>query len=208
MITAVATPTESEATRAWLERAVCWRVASLLFSPPSEAGLRELRALEEELPSHHRETIAPLTAVTLDDWAAEYHARLGPGALPATESAYDDNALAGRGPLLADVAGFYEAFAYRPDIREVPDHLSVELGFLSYLALKAAFAAFEGHDLELELTQQAYADFYDRHPASWLARFGERLDAGDSPFYEAALAFGLQLGADLLARFPAFRMAH
>jgi TorA maturation chaperone TorD len=120
---------------------------------------------------------------------------LGPGGIPACESSYDENALAGRGPLIADIAGFYEAFAYHPTNApsEVPDHISVELGFLSYLAMKIAFATYEGKDEEAQVARDAYERFLNDHLHYWAEPFQQTVARAASPFYSmgAGWVFGL-----------------
>jgi TorA maturation chaperone TorD len=113
---------------------------------------------------------------------------LGPGGLPSCESSFDKAALAGRGPLLAAIGGYYQAFAYEPDAREreVPDHIAVELDFLAYLAFKGAFAAEAQLTEELEVTTQAYDAFMRDHLRFWIGPFLESLVAVDSDIYRAA----------------------
>lgn len=174
----------------WLEVAASWRFASLLFQSPSEQSMTEVRALAGEVGLDWRASAKRLAEIPLDVWQAEYHRVLGPGGIPACESSYDDNALAGRGPLLSRIAGFYEAFAYRPDEAspEVPDHLSIETGFLAYLALKAAFATDAGADEPLALAREGYQRFLDEHLLYWIERFEERIAASESAVYGEALA--------------------
>lgn len=128
------------ALRVWLERAVCWRVAGTLFRAPTADTLTELRLLLPMLPDEARDEAAGLLDLPLDTWEREFHRVLGPGGLPSCESSFDRAALAGRGPLLAAIGGFYQAFAYEPDDREreVADNIAVELDFLAYLAFKGA----------------------------------------------------------------------
>ena len=173
----------------WLEVAAAWRFVSLLFQSPSEQSTAELRALSEEVGLAWRASARELAEIPLEVWQAEYHRVLGPSGVPACESSYDDNALAGRGPLLSRVAGFYDAFAYRPDEAspEVPDHVSIETGFLAYLALKAAFATDAGEDEPLALAREAYQRFLDEHLLYWIARFEELLAASGSAVYGEAL---------------------
>ncbi len=172
----------------WLSTAAGWRYASLLFQSPTPEAHSDLRALVAELPEEFRPSAQELSAIPLDEWKTEYHRTLGPGGCPVCESSYDDNALAGRGPLLAEIAGFYQAFAYRPDseTRETPDHLSVELGFLSYLALKIAFAISEERPEQGQIAEEAYWHFLEVHPLFWLGRVGERIKQSGSAFYNAA----------------------
>lgn len=183
--------TSSPTVASWLELAAAWRFASLMFQTPSDGSLAELRALTSEVPEAWRDEARALAAFPPEDWSTEFHRVLGPGGCPASESSYDDNALAGRGPLLARVAGFYDAFAYRPyDVTaEVPDHASVELGFLSYLALKCAYATYDRNDTALDVTARAYHRFIDEHLRWWCDRFAERLEAAESALFAGAGAW-------------------
>ena len=186
----------SDLTR-WLETAVAWRCASILFQSPTPEAHRDLVALVSELAAAGGEAVGRLAAVGFEEWAAEYHRVLGPGACPASESSYDDNALAGRGPLLAGISGFYEAFAFKPaDAEEVPDHISVELAFLAYLALKVAFASHQERSVEREIAEDAYRSFLDEHPRYWLGRLHERVAASGSEFYGTAADWVLELAAE------------
>ncbi len=179
------------ALHVWLERAACWRCASTLFRFPTADGLAELRVLLPMLPDEARDAGAALIDVPLDTWESEFHRVLGPGGLPSCESSFDRAALAGRGPLLAAIGGFYEAFAYEPDAqtREVPDNIAVELDFLAYLAFKGAFAADAQRTEELEVTTHAYDAFLRDHLGFWIAPFLESLAATDSEVYGAAAAW-------------------
>jgi nitrate reductase assembly molybdenum cofactor insertion protein NarJ len=200
------------AVAGWLARSARWRLASLLFSAPSEAVVGEARAVASELVamtgSEPDDGSAPpgadergaglqaglgrvaqsLLSTALDAWVDEFHRVLGPGGIGATESAYDPNALAGRGPLVADVAGFYRAFAYEPVLEtgEVPDHLSLELGYLAFMAMKVAFACHDGDDERRGIAEKAYSKFLAEHLLVWYPRFAEQVEATESTFYGAA----------------------
>jgi TorA maturation chaperone TorD len=190
----------------WLERAACWRFASTLFRTPSTDVLAELHALLPALPNDTRDSAADLVSTNLDEWEREFHRLLGPGGLPSCESSFDRAALAGRGPLLASIGGFYQAFAYRGGEGDaVPDDIAVELDFLAYLAFKAAFA---GHERELEaltITVQAYEAFLRDHLAFWIAPFLDSLLATDSTFYREAAAWLRLICERLAAATPSTR---
>lgn len=181
----------------WLELAAAWRFGSLLFQAPSDKHLAELQALAAEVAPERRKDAATLIAFSAEDWPAEFHRVLGPGGCPASESSYDDNALAGRGPLLSRVVAFYEAFAYRPSAvtPEVPDHISMELGFLSYLALKCAYASQDDNANALEVASHAYQRFIDDHLRWWMDRFAERIEGTESPQYIGACVWARRLAA-------------
>lgn len=172
-------------TRAWLEAAAVWRFLSLLFQLPTAESYAELQRLTDELPHDQRDRARELMTIPLEAWEAEFYRVLGPSGIPACESSYDENALAGRGPLIADIAGFYEAFAYHPGQApaEVPDHLSVELGFLSYLAVKIAFALYEAQTEEALVARKAYERFLKDHVGYWAEPFRRTVERANSSLY-------------------------
>ena len=192
----------------WLETAARWRLLSLLFQLPTRESRRELKRLAGSVPNGLGALGRDWTRVPLRDAASEFHRVLGPGGIPAVESSYDPNALAGRGPLLADIAGFHEAFAYRPEKppAEVPDHIAVELDFLSYVAFKVAFALHEGRGGEAGIAWQAYDRFLEQHLATWMAPFRERLALTASPFFAQA-AESIELPTKKQKAAPSFRRA-
>jgi TorA maturation chaperone TorD len=171
-------------SRRWLETAARWRVLSLLFQLPTRESRRELNRLVEGLPGELAAAAREWTRFPLKDAEAEYHRVFGSGGIPATESAYDPNALAGRGPLLADIAGFHEAFAYRPERppAPVPDHIAAEADFLSYLALKVAFALDAENDEEGQIAVRAFERFLSDHLRAWLPAFQERAERAGLPW--------------------------
>jgi TorA maturation chaperone TorD len=172
----------------WLERAADWRFASLLFQEPHAVTGPGLAALVPLLPADHRADTAALAAEQ-DDRSEHYYAVLGPGGCPASESAYDHAAMANRGPLIAEVSAFYEAFAYPPRLTSdlAPDHVAVELDFLAFLAMKVAFAWYAGRDDDRKVAEAAFFDFLDRHPRFWLIALRDRLQgSGNAEFAHAA----------------------
>ena len=75
------------------------------------------------------------------------------------------------GPLLAELAAFYEAFAYRPRTVDPPDHVAVEAGFVGYLRLKEACALACGEAGHAETAARAAEAFLAEH----LTRLAEPL---------------------------------
>jgi TorA maturation chaperone TorD len=172
----------------WLERAACWRFGSLLFQEPAAARTAELQALVPVLPAARRVDAAAL-AGEQGVRSERYYSVLGPGGCPAAESAYDRAAMANRGPLIAEVSAFYDAFAYPPRLTTdlVPDHVAVELDFLGFLALKIAFALHEGRGEDREIAETAFFEFQKNHPGYWMDALRDRLSAdGDDTFARAA----------------------
>jgi TorA maturation chaperone TorD len=176
-------------SRRWLEAAARWRLLSLLFQLPTRESRRELNRLADAASEGLATLAKEWTRVPLKQAEAEYHRLFGSGGLPATESAYDPNALAGRGPLLADIAGFHEAFAYRPERAPaaVPDHIAAQADFLSYLAFKVAFALDAENDEDARIAAQAFERFLDHHVRTWLPAFRERAEPAAAPRLARAL---------------------
>jgi TorA maturation chaperone TorD len=172
----------------WIERAAIWRFTSLLFQSPSKESAADLAALAAEMPKNLRARARRLAAYSAHDREVDYHRYLGPGGIPASESSFDESALAGRGPAIAAIVAYYEAFAYRPvrEGMEIADHVSVELGFLSYLALKIAFGFHQGDEEKSETARAAYRRFLQEHALFWFPRFIERMKETDSKFYHDA----------------------
>jgi len=96
--------------------------------------------------------------------------------------------MAGKGVLLADVAGFYAAFGFGPaSPAETEDHVGAELEFMSLLALKEAWALAEGHDDGLAVVRAAQRAFLADHLGRWAGAFaGDLAAASPSPYYAAA----------------------
>lgn len=151
-------------SHALLADAAVWRVLSLLFQRPAGAWLQELRALARELADPE---IATAVEAASEVGEGEYLAWLGPGgAIAPREPAYQP--LQDPGRLLADLSGFYEAFAYRPRQEDPPDHIATELGFAGFLRLKAAYAWKAGRPRDAELTSRALHRFLVDHLAPFL----------------------------------------
>jgi DMSO reductase family type II enzyme chaperone len=110
---------------------------------------------------------------------------------PPYEGAYGPPQMAGKAVLLADVAGFYRAFALEPaeGQPEVEDHVCAELEFMSVLAFKEAWALAESLGEALEVTRDAQRAFLGEHLGRWAPAFAERLAAAaTSGFYPIAAA--------------------
>lgn len=176
-----------------LLRAARYRALSLLFLPPTDATGLELQALAADLMAHDRGLAEPLEALAADADATLgnlYHLAMGPtGAVRDCESDYEVNPLGGKGPLLADIAGFYQAFLYEDvSVHGLGlDHLSAQLGFVGWLALRQAFAR---HTLETEgeaLCEGAARSFVGAHLGRWIATCLARLrERCPETWYDAA----------------------
>ncbi len=97
-----------------------------------------------------------------------------------------------KGQALADLLGFYQAFGFKPSeqVKELPDHIAVELEFMGLLLLKEAYALQEGWQEEGAICVDAERTFLTDHLGSWVFSFCERVEETTSaPFYRAAAGF-------------------
>ena len=93
------------------------------------------------------------------------------------------------GPAAVAARRFYLQWSAMPETewRIPPDHIALELGFLAYLARRAAEAT---HDAERWRILQASREFLRRHVLPWLPRFCEALASSTTdPFFIGLAAF-------------------
>jgi len=179
------------AARECLLAAARLRAASVLFAPPRPGLPDELRGLAAPLGEGARGRILDLAALAGPDLEEEYHRVFAPaGPCSTGESDYEASCLAGKGPLLADVAGFYRAFSFNPslELRESPDHVAVELSFAAFLKLKEAHAAAGGMRDEARTCRDAFGKFRREHLDRLLSPFLGRLGSSSAGGFYAAAA--------------------
>lgn len=186
--------------------AVCQALA-LGFTYPSGALLAQLETrwtdlLKAALPwpggvRPYFEQAAHLLHTSDGEALEREHVRLfGPaGRCSLHETAYGDaGRLLGKAAHLADIAGFYLAFGLQPSSTDAhpEDHVSLELEFMSVLALKEAYALVEGWRERLDVTREAQAGFIRDHLGTWIDAMAEQLQTcHPHPFY-ATLGEALQ----------------
>ncbi|MHC4470839.1 MAG: molecular chaperone TorD family protein [Planctomycetota bacterium] len=162
-----------------LERAARYRLLHLLVRPPVPGRREEIEAVGREIPGLGLE---PLIAASDEEAAAEAFRLLGQaGSVSACASDYVEDGYADKGPFLADVAGFYRAFGFTPTLAENPDHFAAMFEFLSFLALKQAWAGREGDEEQREIAADAEAKLLAERVRPYLSRFSERLLAAAPP---------------------------
>lgn len=100
----------------------------------------------------------------------------GTGACPDGEVYY--RASNSSGTILADIAGFYNAFGFPLPVEgdEKPDHVSSELEFVGFLYAKEAHALHAGNAEAAEVTREARLAFLRDHLALWIASFATALE--------------------------------
>lgn len=121
---------------------------------------------------------------------------------PLSEGSYH---LAERGPVLGDVTAFYEAFRIKFHEKSgPPDSMKMELGFLSYLALKKVYALENKLTEAFQITEDAEKKFLNDHLGRWGELFANRLEkTTDKLFYKT---LGTLLNAWIKAECARFRI--
>lgn len=168
-----------------LRSAAEWRLLALALECPGEtwqAQMDDLGAEVEDadlkqLAQHARQEAAPEL----------YHTVFGPGG-PAAPREVSYVRSIQPGQVIADVQAFYDAFAYCPTLDEPPDHIAVELGFLGYLHLKAAYAASCGDEERTATATGAMLRFTARHLASVAVPLAKLLETSEIRYLALAAA--------------------
>jgi TorA maturation chaperone TorD len=92
---------------------------------------------------------------------------------PIYEAEYDRNRAVSQGPTLADIAGFYRAFGLELAVSERPDHIALELEFMSVLAYKEALAFQNNLTEQAQICRDAQKKFLEAHLGRWAGLFAE-----------------------------------
>lgn len=157
--------------------AVC-RMLALGFARPTEEGrkfLAESAGLSGAGPlGDALAVIAREAAVAdLDALRASYLRVFDPRCEPHPyEAEFRCEHFQQRTEMLADIAGFYRAFAAQPDA-ERPDHVACELDFLALLGTKEANALAAGEPEKAAVCQEARRKFLEEHLLAWAGDFME-----------------------------------
>jgi len=150
-----------------------------------------LSGLAPEAAAHAAEAAQMLAAQSIETVAVE-HARLfmGPFHLvaPPYGSYYLDDNQTVMGDSTAEVEAFYHACGLHlaDDFHELPDHITVELEFISFLAFSQRQAAASADDAELRRLVVLQREFLGKYLMPWLEPFTAAvINDGEAPFYQA-----------------------
>lgn len=179
-------------------RATLFGALALGFRPPTEetitrligeangAALAEAACpLDAETHSQLAAAVEDLTSVkeaTVAGLSASYRRLFGHtsrGSVPPYQTEYGAEAIFQQPQELGDLMGFYRAFGLtlNPAEHERPDHVSCECEFLSFLALKEAYALEHQDGAMLEETRKAQRHFLRDHLGRFISAFIKRLAA-------------------------------
>jgi len=220
-----------------LARATLYSALALGFRPPQEEAIarlvkpQEAAALEDAaalLDADRNGRLVFLVeavaeaggagAAVLNSFYRSLFGHTVRGTVPPYETEYGNEALFQQPQELADLVGFYHAFglAVKSGEHERPDHISCECEFLTFLAMKEAYALEHQETEMLEQTRNAQLLFLKDHLGRFLPSFAARL-ARENPcgFYGAlaelclrfvsqeSVRLGVPLGGVNLALRPA-----
>ncbi len=129
------------------------------------------------------------TATLISSYRALFgHTVRGP--VPPYETEYGNEALFQQPQEMGDLMGFYQAFGLtvRVEEHERCDHISCECEFLSFLALKEAYALDHQEPEMLEETRKATRLFVRDHLGRFLPAFAKKLSREDRSGFYGTLA--------------------
>lgn len=80
------------------------------------------------------------------------------------------------GMIAANVSGIYglSGLAVSPEINELPDHIAIELEFMSFLCEKETTALKEGNQNGMAAAQQEQRNFMENHLVRWFPKFAKK----------------------------------
>ena len=166
-----------------LRDAAEWRLISLLFDCPRGDWFRQVNELGRQVTDKKLRKAAK--AARKEASEGLFHSVFGPGGpAPGREVSY--RSWVEPGQLLSELAASYSAFCYKPATGEVPDHITVETGFMSYLRLKELYAR-ENNDAEhADITAEAASHFSDEHLTKYAQKLKKLLAASDIEYLRLA----------------------
>jgi TorA maturation chaperone TorD len=171
-----------------------WKFLSSVFKCPGDVSAPSIEKLASELPSELGDSARAICSMLADPQVeAVYHRLLGSGG-PVSPYGSDyqgsgEEGVREKGVILGDVAGFYKAFEFdhSSEVLEVPDHIAVELAFISYLKLKEAYALMNDDESAYRICREAEDEFLNEHLLGWVPQFVERITGhGAHEYYDMA----------------------
>lgn len=213
------TPTYEEA----MGRSALYELLSLAFLYPNPGARETLAGGARKLEAWTGQGHQPGVARALGDLAAalerstdealegDHIAVFGhtvSSDCPPYESEYGQAHIFQKSQALIDLGAFYQAFGVQanPDLKERPDHISVELEFMHLLTMKEAYAAKNSHgNGRVWICREAQEAFLAQHLVPWVRTFTVRMGekVGSSNVYRS---FAALLDAFLAGEAEAFRL--
>jgi nitrate reductase assembly molybdenum cofactor insertion protein NarJ len=166
-----------------LGEAVDWRLLSVLLERPAHDWRDAVKRLAHDAADAD---LRPLADAADRATEGSYLRAFGPGGVVSPREIAHTRTR-DPGHVLAQLGAMYDAFAYRPQTEETPDHVSVETGFVAFLRMKQAFAVACRKDEAARLAAEAAEWFVERHLSTFVQPLTERLSAGPDAYLSGAL---------------------
>lgn len=181
-----------------VQRANCFKLlAACFYEPDKELFLQEgvcdnLTALLAACHSAKAAMAATMMKKALEEQSEETlqveYARLFVGPFELAAPPYGSVYLEGNRRLMGDstlaVRKMYQEHGLTLDVKEVPDHIALELEFMHYLCLREANAEAKTNTNEANRLAEAQSDFMENFLGPWLAEFCTAIrNTTESPFY-------------------------
>jgi len=161
-----------------LHDAAAWRLIGLLFECPHPGWLAQVASLGLAMRDERLKTAAEAAGAEASEGL--HHSLFGPGGpVSPREVTYSNGVQLGY--LLSELNAYYAAFAYRPKTIEPEDHLSVEAGFMAYLAMKQAYAITSDDEAGAQVANRAAAQFLADHLSRMVEPIARALEVGGPP---------------------------
>jgi nitrate reductase assembly molybdenum cofactor insertion protein NarJ len=146
------------------DNAVEWKLLSLLFMRPTKNWIARLNLAVRE--TKNAELQVTVKAAKNESFPIDlYETTFSPeGMLSLRESTYNKNISFEH--YFTQLPALYEKFDYQPEFSGSPDHLAIELGFVSHLCLKQAFGKILGHHERSKIEGDVSERFIQTHLCS------------------------------------------
>jgi nitrate reductase assembly molybdenum cofactor insertion protein NarJ len=184
-----ATTVESVRALQLLSEAAEWRLLSMLFACPQGDWREHVTMLAREVPDVELQHAA--RCMMEEAGEGLYHSTFGPGG-PAAPREVSHREYMTPGASLAELAAYYEAFAFNPVTDEPPDHVAVECDFVAYLRVKEAYALVRGDGQHATIAADAARHFQQDHLAMLAQPLQESLTASGIEYLQRAAGVLLQ----------------
>jgi TorA maturation chaperone TorD len=172
----------NQESRRAMADALDWRLIGLLLERPRPGWIEEAEALAAETRDRQlRDAVQAARGATEGTYLSLFAEG---GFVSPRETTWRHREDPGQ--ILADIAGFYEAFAFRPRAEDPLDHIAVESGFMGYLCLKEARALADGDAKSAETTASARRCFINEHLGQFAEKWADRVSAAGVPHLSAA----------------------
>jgi nitrate reductase assembly molybdenum cofactor insertion protein NarJ len=172
----------SQESRRAMADALNWRLIGLLLERPRSGWIEEAETLAAETRDRQlRDAVRVARGATEGAYLSLFAEG---GFVSPRETTWRHREDPGQ--ILADIAGFYQAFAFRPRVEDPLDHIAVEAGFIGYLCLKEARALAHDDAESAETTASARRRFIADHLGHFAEEWADRVSATGVPHLSAA----------------------